>query len=43
MNNDQDVLRFIEYVRGFKVIDVYVERNVNIPEVTNEEVEEVNG
>lgn len=36
------MLRFIEDLRGFKVIDVYIEHNVDIAEVTNEEVEEVN-
>ncbi|XP_050878006.1 uncharacterized protein LOC127081821 [Lathyrus oleraceus] len=47
LNNDNDVLRFMEDVRGFKVIDIYVEHKVeeiNIEDVMFEEdnYEEVN-
>src|ERR1051325_553313 len=47
LNNDQDVLKFVQDVRGFKVVDVYVEHKVeevNIEDVNFEDVdvEEVN-
>ena len=47
LNNDQDVLKFVQDVRGFKVVDVYVEHKVeevNIENVIFEDVdvEEVN-
>ncbi|XP_058765411.1 uncharacterized protein LOC131638892 [Vicia villosa] len=40
LNNDSDVLRFVEDVRGFKVVDIYVEHKVeeNVEEVNVEEV-----
>ncbi|XP_058747097.1 uncharacterized protein LOC131620093 [Vicia villosa] len=33
LNNDQDVLRFIEDVKGFKVVDIYVQHDVDIPDI----------
>jgi hypothetical protein len=32
LNNDQDILTFIEDVKGYNVIDVYVEHPIEIPE-----------
>lgn len=35
LNNDNDVLQFAKDVIGFDVIDVYVEYNVDDPEIVN--------
>lgn len=36
------MLNFIEYVKGFQVIDVYVEHAVDMPEYINDVAEQVN-
>lgn len=41
-SNDQDVLTFIEDVKGFNAINIYVEHNVDIHEITDDEVEQIN-
>lgn len=42
MSNDQHVLTFIKDVKRFKVIDVYVEHNVDIPKIIDDVVKPVN-
>ncbi|CAI8607876.1 unnamed protein product [Vicia faba] len=42
LNNDKDVLTFIEDVKGFKVVYIYVEHNVHILEIIYDMVEQVN-
>jgi hypothetical protein len=41
LNNDGDVLKFIEDIKGFHVVDVYVEHNIDNPIIENAQAEDV--
>lgn len=35
LNNDNDMMIFAKYVIGYEVIDVYVEHNIDNPEIVD--------